>query len=152
MPLPIQPGLEGVAPMLAYASAAEAIEFYKKAFGAEELFRLVESSGKVAHAEIRIGHGVVMLSDVYPKYNRTPQELGGTTVVLHLYVADVDQFAARAVTAGAKLAIPIQDQFYGDRSGRLEDPFGYIWMIGTRKEGVSPQEMQRRYDELMKQT
>ena len=114
--------------------------------------RLVEPSGKIGHAEIRIGAALVMLSDEYPDMGMcSPQTLGGSPVTIHLYVEDVDAFASRAVAAGATLLRPIADQFYGDRAGTLVDPFGHRWMIATRKEEVSSAEMQTRYDRLMKQ-
>jgi len=138
-------------PYLCCKDAARAIEFYKQAFGATEAMRLSEPGGRIGHAEIRIGDAPIMLSDEYPEMDvRSPQSLGGSPVLIHLYVDDVDALASRAVAAGAKLLRPVADQFYGDRSGTLTDPFGHRWMIATRKEDVSAAEMQKRYDALMK--
>ena len=138
-------------PYLCCKDAARAIEFYKKAFGATEAIRLSEPGGRIRHAEIRIGNAPIMLSDEYPEMDvRSPQSLGGSPVLIHLYVDDVDALASRAVAAGAKLLRPVADQFYGDRSGTLTDPFWHRWMIATRKEDVSAAEMQKRYDALMK--
>src|SRR5262249_16349219 len=129
--------------------AARAIEFYERAFGATELFRLAEPSGRIGHAELKIGEARIMLSDEYAEMGvRSPQSLGGTPVRIHLYVEDVDALAARAVAAGAALQRPVTDQFYGDRSGWLVDPFGHQWNISTHKEDVSAEEMQRRYEKM----
>src|SRR5438552_914270 len=148
---PIPPGFEGAVPYLCCTNAARAIEFYKKAFGATEVMRLAEPSGRIGHAEIKVGTALLMIADEYPEMDvRSPQSLGGSPVTIHLYVEDVDAVASRAVAAGAKLLRPVADQFYGDRSGRLSDPFGHRWMIATRKEDVSAAEMQKRYDALMK--
>jgi PhnB protein len=126
--------------------AAKAIEFYKRVFGAVEVMRLSGSDGKVAHAEIRIGDSMLMLADESPEWgNRSPETLGGTPVFIALYLPDVDAVAARAVEAGAKILIPVADQFYGDRMGRLADPFGHIWLVATHKEDVSAEEMQKRF-------
>lgn len=144
----IPDGFSGVTPMLAIKGAANAIEFYKKAFGAVELFRLTAPDGTIAHAEFKIGSAVVMLAEENPQYNTSPATLGGTSVLLSLYVPDVDAFAARAVAAGAKLVFPINNQFYGDRSGRIADPFGYLWMVATHIEDVSPEEMQKRFAKM----
>ena len=138
-------------PYLCCKDAARAIEFYKKAFGATEAIRLSEPGGRIGHAEIRIGDAPIMLSDEYPEMDvRSPESLGGSPVLIHLYVDDVDALASQAVAAGAKLLRPVADQFYGDRSGALTDPFGHRWMIATRKEDASAAEMQKRYDALMK--
>ncbi|MFZ5779185.1 MAG: VOC family protein [Pseudomonadota bacterium] len=123
-----------------------AIAFYAKAFGATELFRLVEPSGKVGHAEIRIGDSVVMLNDEYPDFGaRSPAATGGSPVAFHIRVADADQAVERAVKAGATLVREVQDQFYGDRSGMVACPYGYRWFLAAAKETVSPEEMQRRW-------
>lgn len=143
---PIPEGFHGATPHLCVRDAASAIEFYSKAFGATELFRLTDPSGKIGHAEVRIGKALLMLADENPEYgNRSPESLGGSPVNISLYVEDVDEVARRAVAAGAKLLIPVADQFYGDRSGRLEDPFGHVWIISTHKEDVSPEEVQKRF-------
>ena len=136
---------------LAYRDAAAAIAFYKRAFGAKERLRLSEPSGKIGHAEIAIGDSVIMLSDEFPDYGVFSAEtLGGSPVKMDLRVDDVDAVAKRAVAAGAKVVRPVEDQFYGYRSGQFADPFGYTWIISTRKEKVSAEEMQRRLDEISK--
>jgi PhnB protein len=142
---PVPAEYPGVTPYLSVNDAAAAIEFYKQGFGATEVMRLPGPNGKLGHAEIKIGDALVMLADEFPEYgNLSPKTLGGSAVRLHLYVTDVDAFFDKAVAAGAKVLIPIADQFYGDRSGRLEDPFGHVWLVSTHIEDVSPEEMQRR--------
>lgn len=129
------------------ADANAAIDFYREAFGAKENWRLVEQGGKIGHAEIQIGNTTLMLSDEYPDYNTlSPATIGGSPVKIHLDVTDVDSFAERAIRAGATLARPIADQFYGDRSGQLTDPFGYTWIVSTHIRDVSVEEMQREMD------
>ena len=134
-------------PTIAVRDAASAIEFYRRAFGAKERLRLTEPGGKVGHSELEFGSsGLLMLADAYPEWNTTPEDAGGkTTVVLHLYVEDVDAVIERAVAEGAKTLIPVADQFYGDRSGRILDPFGHVWIISTHIEDVSEEEMKRRF-------
>ena len=135
-----------VYPYLRLRHAAEAIEFYKRAFGAEELFRLTEPSGRVGHAEIRIGPTTLMLSDEYPEYGiQGPEALGGTSMSIHLHVNDADAWIARAVEAGAKVIREAADAFYGERSGVVRDPYGHEWLIGHAIEEVSTEEMQRRF-------
>ena len=142
---PIPDGYHPVTPYLCVADAAKAIEFYSKAFGATELMRLTDPSGRVAHAELKIGEAVIMLAGEFPEYGHvSPQTLGGTPVRIHLSVEDVDAVVTRAVAAGAKQPTPVANQFYGERSGRLEDPFGHLWLVSTHIEDVSPEEMQRR--------
>lgn len=132
-------------------NGAAAIEFYKKAFGATELMRLTDR-GKIGHAELQIGNSVIKLCDEYPEYGTlSPKTLGGSTVKMHLRVANVDEFAARAVAAGASIVRPVIDQFYGDRAGQVADPFGYTWIIATQKEEVSMTEMQQRLNDLVAQ-
>lgn len=144
-PNAIPQGMTSVTPHLICAGAAEAIDFYKQAFGATESMRLEQPDGRIGHAELRIGEAPLMLADEFPEMNvRSPQTLGGSPVTLHLYVEDVDAFARRAVAAGAKLVRPVADQFYGDRAGSLTDPFGHVWMVATHQEDVSPEEMKRR--------
>jgi PhnB protein len=127
-------------------STAEAIDFYSRAFDAKEIFRLTEPSGRIGHAEVRIGAATVMLSDEYPEHNiRGPRSLGGTTFSMHLHVADVDKAFEQAVGAGASVVRPLQNQFYGERSGTLRDPFGHEWLLGGHLESLTPEEMQRRY-------
>ena len=130
--------------------ANAAIDFYQRAFGAEEVFRLVEPGGRIGHAEVRIGPAIVMLSDEYPELGfNGPQALGGTSVGIHLHVDNADAMVARAVAAGATLVRPVADAFYGERGGTVRDPFGHEWMLGHEIEKVTPEEMQRRYDALM---
>jgi len=139
---PIPEGMHTVTPHLICAGAAEAIEFYKRALGATEVARLPGPDGKVMHAQIRIGDSAVMLTDEAPAWNALgPKALKGTPVTIHLYVADVDAFAARAVKAGAKAIMPVGDQFWGDRYGVLEDPWGHHWSVATHVRDVSPEEM-----------
>jgi len=139
---PIPEGYHSITPYLIIKGASAAIDFYRKAFGATELFRMPDPSGKgVAHAEIKIGDSPIMLADEQPQMYRSPLSLGGTPVSLMLYVEDVDKIFPQAVAAGAKVVKPVQDQFYGDRSGTLQDPFGHQWTIGTHKKDVSSEEM-----------
>ncbi|HEY2684694.1 MAG TPA: VOC family protein [Steroidobacteraceae bacterium] len=127
-------------------STSEAIEFYRRAFNATELFRLQEPSGRIGHAEIRIGPATVMLSDEYPEHGIVgPRALGGTTFSIHLHVENADSAFEQAVTAGATVVRPLKDQFYGERSGTVRDPFGHEWLLGSHIEDVSTDEMQRRY-------
>jgi len=129
------------------ADASAAIDFYREAFGAKELWRLVEPGGKIGHAEVQIGNTSFMLSDEYPDYGTvSPETIGGSSVKLHLDVTDVDAFAERAIKAGATLVRPIADQFYGDRSGQLADPFGYTWIVSTHIRDVPVEEMQKELD------
>ncbi len=148
---PIPDGFHTVTPYLCVKDAARAIEFYKKAFGATEVMRLVDpTNGKIGHAQIQIGASMVMLADEFPEMGiLSPQSLGGSPVSISLFVEDVDARASQAIAAGAKVLGPVADQFWGERSGKFEDPFGHIWLIQTRTEEVSPEEMQRRYDKLM---
>ena len=148
---PIPADYPGITPYLSVKGAADAIEFYKKAFGAIEIMRLPGPDGTIGHAEIKIGNALVMLADESPDYgNLSPKTLGGSPVRLHMYVEDVDAFFEKAIAAGAKVLIPIANQFYGDRSGRLEDPFGHVWLVSTHVEDVAPEEMQRRMEEYSK--
>jgi PhnB protein len=150
---PIPDGYRGVTPYLCIKGAAEAIAFYQRAFGAVELFRLVAPGGKIGHAEIKIGDSPVMLADPCEEENfRSSQSLGGSPVGLHVYVADVDAVFAQAVVAGAKALKPVQDQFYGDRTGTLQDPFGHLWFLATRKEDLTPEEINRRFEALFKRS
>jgi PhnB protein len=149
---PIPEGYRTVTPYLIIRDASRAIDFYKKAFGATELVRMGGPDGKIGHAEIKIGDSMVMLADEHPDMGfRGPKSYGGTPVSLALYVEDVDSMFPRAIAAGAKELRPLKDQFYGDRSGTLEDPFGHVWTIGTHKEDVSPDEMERRMAAMMKE-
>ena len=148
---PIPEGYHTVTPYLILKNAAAAIEFYKKAFGAVELFRMEAPGGKIGHAEIKIGDSHVMLADEYPDMGyRGPESLGGTAVSLMVYVADVDKIYPRAIAAGGKELRPLQNQFYGDRSGTLSDPFGHVWTISSHVEDVSEEEMAKRAEAAMK--
>lgn len=150
MALPVPEGFERATPYLCVHGAAEAIAFYAKAFRAVETMRLTEGDGRIAHAEVRIGGTPIMLSDEHPEEGvRSPASLGGTPVAIYLYVPDVDAFVERAVAAGARLERPVADQFYGDRSAVLVNPFGHQWFFATRIEEVSPEEAQRRYERLL---
>lgn len=148
---PIPDGYPILAPYLAIRDAAKAIEFYKKAFGATERMRMPGPDGKIMHAEIEIAGGFIMLCDEFPEWGMfSPQHLNGSPVVLHIYVKDVDGFFTQAGKAGCNVVMPPKDQFYGDRSGRLIDPFGHIWSFATHVEDVTPEEMDRRFQEMMK--
>jgi PhnB protein len=141
-----------VIPYLHVKGAARAIEFYQQAFGATEVLRLTEPGGRIGHAEIRIGESRVMLADEYPEHGiRGPRSLGGASASLSLSVEDVDAVVARAVTAGAKLLRPVEDQFYGERTGKLEDPCGHVWQVSTPIEEISTEEMRRRFDAMYHQ-
>lgn len=138
-----------VYPYLRVHHTAEAITFYARAFDAKEQFRLTEPSGRIGHAEIKIGPSTLMLADEYPEHGiRGPLSLGGTSVAIHLHVGDVDEAFARALDAGATVVRPLKDQFYGERSGTVRDPFGHEWLLGGHLEAVEPEEMQRRYTAL----
>ena len=142
---------QALTPQLICRDAARAIEFYRQAFGAEELFRLTEPSGKVGHAEMRLADSRIMLADEYPDYGAlSPESVGGSPVTLHLYVADVDRAIERATAAGATLVRPAKDEFYGDRAGTIADPFGHKWHLASKQEDVSAAEMQRRWDAMIK--
>lgn len=141
----IPDGYHSVTPYLIIKGAGDAIEFYKKAFGATELFRMPQPDGKVAHAEIKIGDSPIMLSDEHPEMGYVgPTTLGGTPVSIMIYVDDVDTIFNQAIAAGGQQLKPLQDQFYGDRSGSLKDPFGHMWHVATHIEDVSPEEMDKR--------
>ena len=143
-------GYHTATPYLFVQDAARAIDFYKAAFKAKELMRLTAPGGKIGHAQIKIGDSHIMLSDESPDMGaRGPKTLGGSPVMLYLYVKDVDAVVAQAVAAGAKLLHPVKDQFYGDRSSSLEDPFGHLWHVATRKENVPPKELRKRAEAAM---
>jgi PhnB protein len=140
----VEEGMRTITPHLICAGAAEAIEFYKKAFGAEELMRLPMPDGKLAHAMLRIGDSMLMLADEAPQWESlSPKSLKGTPVTIHLAVPDVDQQFAKAIAAGAKQKMAVADMFWGDRYGVVEDPFGHQWSIATHVRDVSPEEMTR---------
>lgn len=147
---PIPEGYNSVNAYLAVDDAEKAIEFYEKAFGAKERGRMPGPEGKIAHAELQIGDSVVMLSDPLPQQSvKSPKQLGGTSASLMLYVEDVDEFVQQAVDAGATITMPVEDQFWGDRFGKVMDPFGHDWSIATHVEDVSPEEMAKRGQEAM---
>jgi len=142
---PIPEGYHSVTPYLIIKGAADAIEFYKKAFGATELFRFPAPDGKIGHAEIKIGDSPIMLADEFAEMGyKGPQVLGGAPVSLMIYLEDVDAVFNRAVEAGASVKEAVQDKFYGDRTGTLTDPFGHVWHVATHKEDVSMVEMEER--------
>jgi len=141
----IPEGYHTVTPYLILSGAGDAIAFYKKALGAEEVMRMADPGGKIHHAEIEIGDSRIMLADEHPEIQAlSPKTVGGSPVSIHLYVADVDGAVERAVAAGAKLVRPVADQFYGDRVGGIEDPFGYRWFIATHNEDLTMDEIRRR--------
>jgi PhnB protein len=147
----IPDGYQTATPYLIVKGAAEAIEFYKRAFGATEMLRMADPQGRVGHAEIKIGDSVIMLADEHPAMGyRSPRSLGGSSVSILLYLEDVDGVFERAVKAGAKAQRPVANQFYGDRSGTLEDPFGHVWTVATHVEDVPPEELKRRADAAMR--
>jgi PhnB protein len=142
---PIPEGYHNVTPYLVIKGAAAAIDFYKKAFGAVEVMRMPQPDGRVGHAELKFGDSMVMLADEFPEMAVVgPKTLGNTSVALLLYVDDVDKAVERAVSLGATIKKPVADQFYGDRTGTLEDPFGHKWTLAVHLEDVSPEEMERR--------
>jgi PhnB protein len=151
--MPVQPVPEGyhtVTPYLAVDDATAAIDFYRRAFGAKEQVRRAGPDGKISHAELEIGDSVVMLADPYPQLiAKPPKELGGNSVGLFVYVENVDDLVQQAVDAGAALTMAPKDQFWGDRSGSVTDPFGHVWEIATHVEDVAPEELAKRSEEFM---
>lgn len=149
---PIPEGYHAITPYLSIRDAARAIDFYKRAFGARERMRMDAPGGKIGHAELKIGDSVVMLADEYPDMDFLgPKSRGGTSVTLHLYVKDCDAVVAAAAAAGGRIVRPVKDEFYGDRTGTIEDPFGHVWHVATRKEELSKAELRRRSEAAMKQ-
>jgi PhnB protein len=149
---PIPAGYSAVTPYLSIRGAAQAIEFYKKAFGAKEIMRVPGPDGKLGHAEISIGGSRIMLSDEYESMAFfSPKSRGGTTVHIHLYVKDVDATVARAIAAGGKVNRPVKDQFYGDRTGSIEDPFGHMWHVATHTRDLSMAEIKRGAEQAAKE-
>jgi PhnB protein len=141
---PIPDGYEGITPYLICRNAESAIDFYKRAFGAEELFR-IGGPGMVGHCEMKLGNSIFMLADEFPDQGAvSPQTIGGTGVSLYIYVEDVDSFTEKAIAEGLKVIKPLADQFYGDRSGHFEDPFGHRWGFATHVKDVSPEELDER--------
>jgi len=148
---PIPDGYHSATPYLIVKGAANAIDYYKRAFGASEMFRMADDKGTIGHAEIKIGDSVIMLADETPgAVCHTPRSLGGTSVGMMIYVNDVDTVFKRAVEAGGKSLRPLTNQFYGDRSGTLEDPYGHVWTVATHVEDVPPEELKRRAQQAMK--
>jgi PhnB protein len=147
---PIPDGYHSVTPYLIVHDAAGALEFYKKALGAVELMRIPGPGGTIGHAEIRVGDSPVMLADENPAMNaRSPRTIGGSPVSLMVYVEDVDARVAQAVAAGATLVRPVANQFYGDRTGGVDDPYGYHWYLATHVEDVPPDELEARAAKAM---
>ena len=143
-------GYHTATPYLIIDGAARALDFYASVFGATELMRMEAPNGKIGHAEIRIGDSVIMLADEHPEMGfKGPRALGGTPVSIMLYVADVDTLYNRAIEAGAKELKPLQDQFYGDRSGTVTDPFGHVWTIATHVKDIPPDEMRKLAEAAM---
>ena len=150
---PIPEGYHSITPYLFVKGAVAAIDFYKSVFGATEVVRMMGPNGKVMHAELKIGDSIVMLADENPQTGvMSPQTVGGYSVGLHVYVEDVDAVIHKAVENGAKPLHPIKNQFYGDRSGSLLDPFGHMWSVATHVEDVSPEEMRKRMTAATSQT
>ena len=142
---PIPEGYSTISPYLAVDDAAEAIAYYKKAFGAQETVRMDAPDGKIGHAELKIGDSHVMLSDPFPQASTTPpKELGGTSASIFMYVEDVDAVVQKAVDAGATVTMEVEDQFWGDRFGSITDPFGHIWSVATHVEDLTPEEIEER--------
>jgi PhnB protein len=149
---PIPEGHNSVSPYLIVAGADRALDFYRKAFGATELFRHAAPDGKIGHAEIKIGDTIVMIADEHPDHDaHGPRKFGGSPVSLHVYVENVDTVWARALAAGGKEKRPLADQFYGDRLGSFEDPFGHTWHVSSHVEDVSMEELTRRAEQAAKQ-
>jgi PhnB protein len=149
---PIPQGFHSITPFLAVNDAAKAIDFYRRAFGAKEIMRNTGPDGKITHAEIRIGDSPLMLSDEMPQAGiRTPRSLGGSTVNIFLYVDNADTVFKQAESAGAKVEMPLENMFWGDRYGKLTDPFGHSWSVATHKEDVSPEEMKKRSQQTVAQ-
>lgn len=141
----IPEGSEGPIPYLSIKDAADAIEYYKKVFGATEVYRMSDPSGRVGHAELRINGRPLFIADEYPEMGFVgPKQRGGTPVMLHLYVDDADAVMQRAQEAGGTVERPVETQFYGDRGGKLVDPFGHEWYISSHVEDVTPEDMKRR--------
>jgi len=144
-------GYNAVIPALAFRGADAAIKWYGSVLGTTEKMRLSMPDGSIAHAEISLGDSVIMVSEENPQYNKSPKTLNGNSINLFIYVPDVDSVIKKATDNGAKLLMPATDQFYGDRSGRIEDPFGYIWIISTHVKDVSEEEMKKAMNEMMAQ-
>lgn len=152
---PIPPGHEAPIPHLVCSPAAEAIEFYKKAFGAEEAMMMHSPDGRIMHASLRMGRGLVFVVDDFPEYcggkSENPKALGGTPVTIHRFVPDVDAAIQRAADAGATVVMPAADMFWGDRYGVVQDPFGHKWSLATHKQDLTPEQMRKGMEEAFKQ-
>jgi len=149
MTKPIPDGFHSATPSLVVGNSKEAIEFYKKAFGANEIYQFPAPDGKIMHAMIQIGDSFIMMSDEFPAMGaRSPTTIGGTAVTLHLYVEDADKIFNQAVEAGAKVTMPIMDAFWGDRFGTVEDPYGHSWAIATHQKDMSPEELKKAGEEF----
>jgi PhnB protein len=147
---PIPEGYPQVTPYLCVKGAAQAIDFYAAVFGASERMRMPGPDGTIGHAELQLGDSLIMLADEFPDMgNLSPKTIGGTPVTIGIYVADVDDVFAKALAAGATARRPVEDQFYGDRAGQFEDPFGHRWSVSTHIEDVSPEEMEKRAAAMM---
>ncbi|HXH29238.1 MAG TPA: VOC family protein [Bacteriovoracaceae bacterium] len=134
--------------MLAVKDAAHALDFYNRAFGAEIITKLVDPAGVIVHAEFKIADTIIMLAEENEQYNQSPSTLGGTSVFIHLYTGDLEGFTEEAVKAGAEIVFPITKQFYGDRTCRLKDPFGHVWVVATHMEDLTEAELQKRFNDL----
>ena len=141
---PIPEGFRTVTPHLVVNGAADAIDFYREALGAEEIMRMPGPKGRLMYAEIRVGDSRIMLADEFPQGPRAPKSSGGSPVIIHLFVPDADAAFERAVAAGAKVTMPLEDMFWGDRYGTVEDPFGHQWAIATRREQLTPEQIMSR--------
>nr|WP_198683770.1 VOC family protein [Peristeroidobacter agariperforans] len=149
----IPEGYHSITPYLIIKGASDAIEFYKRAFGATEVMRMPKPDGTIGHAELAIGDSRIMLADEYPEMGyRSPLSIGGAGISIMLYIEKVDEVFKRAIAAGAQELQAVKDQFYGDRSGTLQDPFGHIWTVSTHVEDLTPEEMGRRSEEFVKQS
>jgi len=148
---PIPEGYHSITPYLGIKKAAEAIDFYKKAFGATEIMRLVAPNGDIGHAELRIGDSAIMLATPCEAASLRSPEQTGISVGLHLYVNDVDKQFAQAIAAGGEMVSEVKDQFYGDRTGTLKDPYGHLWFLATHKEDLSQEEIAKRAADMFKQ-
>jgi PhnB protein len=149
---PIPKGMHTVSPMFTFKNAGAALDFYKSAFGAKELYRLCEPSGKIGHAEMMIGNSLIMMGEEYPDMGLyAPERYEGVPIRMNIVVKDVDRAFKQAVSAGAEITRPVQNQFYGWRSGNLKDPFGYHWMISSQVENVSPKQMQKRWNKMFEE-
>jgi PhnB protein len=148
----IPEGYHSITPALIVKDGNAAIEFYKKGFGAEERHRMKSPDGRIGHAELKIGDSIVMLTDEFPEMKcLSPKSIGGSAVSMYVYVEDVDDTFNKTVSAGAKVLDPVKDQFWGDRHGRIEDPFGHLWSIATHKKDLSPEDMKKAAEEAFSQ-